>query len=207
MTRHRLFLPFAAIGLAACASPVVHYHTLVPPPSSPAVAAQLSVPFLIEVLPIGVPPQLDRPQLVVRQGENSALVLDNERWLGPLDDEIRMALSAQLVRQGFQDVSGLSRLDEKPVIKLRLQVRRMDARPGDFVKIETDWSLSTGSGGKTDRLLCRSQFVQAAPGGYAEMTLAQQRLFAQLADRIAATARLWDAGRRKNQEQETLCMP
>ncbi|NYY80203.1 hypothetical protein DMH27_03715 [Raoultella planticola] len=41
------------------------------------------VPFVIELLPIGVPEQLDITQVVLRQDGNTMLVLNNDRWLSP----------------------------------------------------------------------------------------------------------------------------
>ncbi|PWC14392.1 hypothetical protein B4923_05730 [Brenneria roseae subsp. americana] len=179
------------ISLAACSSPSVRYHTLVAPSSEDVKAIQ-PAPFFIAVLPVGVPTQLDMPQMVVRQGKNDALVLENERWLSPLGDEIQTSLSTELVKRlDTQDVSGLARTEAIPVIKILVQVRRFDTWPGQFVKFEADWSLSLVNGEKRKRLVCSSQFTENAPGGYTDMFLAQQQVIARLATRIASTTRQW----------------
>lgn len=183
-------LPLIA-ALAGCSSPTVRYHTLVAPPTAAQNAAR-PASFLIEVLPVGVPAQIDVPQLVVRQGESDALILDNQRWLSPLGDEFRSALSAGLTeRLATQDVAGLSRSAEKPTIRIRLQVRRFDTWPGRFVKLDSDWSLSARNGEARMRLVCRSRLTERAEQGERAMLAAQRQAVARLTDQIAATLHRW----------------
>ncbi|MEC5343471.1 PqiC family protein [Brenneria populi] len=192
MSRLCLFTLIAS--LAGCASPRVRYHTLVSPPA----ATQNSVrpaPFAIEVLPVGIPAQIDRAQLIVRLGEGDALALDNERWLSPLGDEFRSALSAGLAeRLGAQDISGLARADEKQAIRVWLQVRRFDTWPGQFVRLESDWSLSARDGEGRTRWICRSRLTQPAERGDAGMFAAQRQAVVRLTDQIADTLRDWISG-------------
>ncbi|UYO93110.1 membrane integrity-associated transporter subunit PqiC [Pollutimonas sp. M17] len=175
--------------LGACASAPIHYHTLVAPPSEAAFPGQ-RVPFLIEVLPVGVPEQLDRPQLVVRHGDNGVSVLETERWASMLDDEIRQALSAALTQQlGTKDIAGLTGSVRAPVVRVKLQVRRFDAWLGTKVHLSADWSLSVVGKAKEGGLTCGAQFSLSAPGGYVELVQAQQQAISLLAERIAADAR------------------
>lgn len=150
-------------------------------------------PFLINILPVGVPPQLDQSQLVIRQGATDAMVLDNDRWLSPLGDEIRSALSADLsTRLATREVSGLvSRADALPVLKIHLQVRRFDVWPGQLVKFAADWRLSRPRGDRRVELICHSQFTELALGDDATMLAAQRRVITRLAAQIATQARNW----------------
>ncbi|AOR65961.1 membrane integrity-associated transporter subunit PqiC [Pectobacterium wasabiae] len=178
-------------ALSACSSPPVHYHTLLAPASPTATTAH-TAPFFIDVLPVGVPDQIDTSQLVIRQGDSGAAVLDNERWLSPLGEEIRTALSAGLKqRLNTQDISGLVRPAETPVVRIHLQVRRFDSWPGQLVAFEADWSLSDVGEDERARLLCRSQFTEQVAGSDATLLRAQQQIMARLADQIAATAIRW----------------
>jgi len=190
MKRHGIGMVALAFGLGGCASAPVHYYTLLAPPAKVATAEQ-PAGFLIEVLPVGVPAQLDQPQLVVRDGGSRVAVLDGERWAGTLGEELRSALSAALTqRLGTQDIAGLARPAGKPVLRIKLQVRRLDTWPGERAQLQADWSLGfadvTGS-----RWVCGGTFDEAAPGGYAELVQAQQRMVAALAARIATDAREW----------------
>lgn len=187
----------ALAALAACGSTTpIRYHTLVAPvafsaptaPAAPAPAA--AAPFLIEVLPVGIPTQLDQPQMVVRSGDSGVVLLETERWAAPLADEIRDALSAELSqRLGTQDIAGLARPTGRPLLKIKVQVRRFDAWPGQRVQLDADWSLAASTPADTAPLSCQARFELPAAGGYPELVLAQQRAIAALAARIAVDAR------------------
>lgn len=198
MKRATLLLSLTVIAsLSACSSSPVRYHTLLSP-VAPTVTTAHSAPFFIDVLPVGVPAQLDSSQRVIRQGDSGAVVLDNERWLSPLGEEVRTALSADLVqRLNTQDVSGLVRPADTPVVRIHLQVRRFDSWPGQSVTFDADWSLSAvGEEDKRARLLCRSQFTEQAGGGDVPMLHAQQQVIARLAEHIATTATRWMSDRK-----------
>src|SRR5438128_1198758 len=111
------------VGLTGCASTPIHYHTLVS--LSSVTSTHLPpVPFLIDVMAVGVPVQIDQPQWVVRLGANDVGVLEGERWGAPLSDELHSALSAELTqRLNTQDVSGLTESSDKPVLRIKVQVR------------------------------------------------------------------------------------
>ena len=177
--------------LNACASPPVHYYSLLAP-SGETITTKPPAPFMVDVLPVGIPSQNDQSQLVVRQGAAGAVVLDNERWTGPLDDEIRSALSSVLTHElATQDVAGLPQTSARPVLRIKLQLRRFDAWPGQRVQLDADWSLGFANEAGKPRLVCRGYLDEPAPGGYPEMVQAQQRLVAALARRIATDARAW----------------
>ncbi len=181
----------AALTLNACASAPMHYYTLVSPAVQPAAATQ-PAPFVIDVLPVGIPAALDQQEMVVRQGDSGVAVLDNERWAAPLGDEFRAALSAQLVhRLGTQDIAGLTHPSSQSVLAIKVQIRRLDAWPGHAMLLVADWSLGFARDPNGARLTCHSQLQEAATGGYAELVGAQQRAIARLAGHIADDARGW----------------
>ena len=110
MIRIRTRLHGLTLGLllAGCASAPLHYYTLVAPAggSEPVAAAS---PLSFELMPVNVPAQVDQPQLVVREGGQGVALLGSERWIAPLADEVRGALSADLVRQLHgADLSGMA---------------------------------------------------------------------------------------------------
>ncbi|BFG80560.1 hypothetical protein PTKU46_85940 [Paraburkholderia terrae] len=179
------------LGVAACASDPVHYHTLLAP-SAGATSSQPPVNFLIDVLPVGIPSNLDQTQLVVRRGASGVSVLDGERWAGPLADEVRGALSAELTqRLGTQNIAGLPQPSGTPILRIKLEVRRFDVWPGQRVRLDADWSLGLANDAANSRLLCYGQFDEPANGSYAGIVIAQQRALAALATRIDTDARRW----------------
>lgn len=179
-------------ALAGCSSPQVRYHTLV----SPAPVSRVAAPseFAIAVLPVGVPAQLDSQQVVVRQSDSRVVVLDNDRWLSPLGDELQTALSLTMTQQlNTEDVAGIARDNSKPVVRVLLQIRRFDSWPGNAVSLDADWSLSTSQGGENRRMVCRSHLSQSVSGDPAQIFAAWQGVVERLATQTAETAAQWMA--------------
>jgi len=188
-------LVFALLA-AGCASAPVHYWTLLAPVPAQAPAAASPVPAALpafELLPVGVPAQVDQPQLVVRQGEASVAVLDGQRWIAPLAEEVHNALAADLARAlGSQDASGLPP-GAGARLRIKLDLRRFDTVPGTGVMLEAAWSLRP-AGTYVPALACVSRVQVAETGAYAALVAAHQRALDEIAARIATAARAQAAG-------------
>jgi uncharacterized protein len=191
--RH-LTAAMAATLLAACASAPTHYYTLVPAPdSAPAENGMPSAPFQFELLPIGVPAQDDVPQLVVRQGGQSVNMLNGERWIAPLADEVRNALSVDLSRRlDAQDIRGGLPVDGKPVLRIKVDVNRFDSSPGAYALIEATWTIRPLKGDVV--LTCTSRINESVGQGYEGLVAGHQQALGELADRIASVAPALAAG-------------
>ncbi|HEV2539087.1 MAG TPA: PqiC family protein [Frateuria sp.] len=193
MIRPRFLLAAAcALALAACASAPVHYYTLV----APAPAAGDTGPaaaFQFELLPVGVPAQADQPQLVIRQGGQGAVPLGSERWIAPLAQEARGALSADLAQAlHTEDVTGLPG-GGKPRLRIKVDLRRFDSAPGDYALIDAAWSLRLLPGEAT--LACTSEVREPVGAGYDALVEGHQHALARLAGQIAQAAVPLAAGR------------
>jgi uncharacterized lipoprotein YmbA len=188
-----------ALALAACGgSAPVRYYTLVPAADAYVGTATQSTitpaaaPFQFELLPVGVPAQVDQPQLVVRQGGQGVAVLDGERWIAPLGDEVRGALSADLARQlHTQDISGLP-AGTKPVLRIKVDLRRFDSVPGAYALLDAAWSVRPLKGGAA--LSCTSRVQESVGQGYAALVQGHQRALDGLAAQIATAAQALAAG-------------
>jgi uncharacterized protein len=189
----RLLGTGAALALAACASAPLHYYTLVAPAAdAPVISAQPSLPF--ELLPVSVPAQVDQPQLVVREGGQGVALLGSERWIAPLNDEVRSALSADLARElHSQDVTGLPGND-KPLLRIKLDLRRFDSQPGSYALIEGAWSVRLLRGQHPAALACTSRINETVGPGYDALVQGHQRAIGVLAAQIATAARLLGNG-------------
>ncbi|MDR0379762.1 MAG: PqiC family protein [Candidatus Accumulibacter sp.] len=184
-----MVLVVAALILGACVSVPVHHYTLLPAEEK-LPDDQRAAGFLIELLPVGVPAHLDQPQLVVRRGLTGIVVLDGERWAGPLSEEFRDALSAGITaRLQTRDIAGLSGPVNEPVWRIRVEVRRLDAWPGDKVSLDADWTLSFSDEAATARRVGGDRFETPVSDGYPELVLGHQRVVAMLAERIASSLR------------------
>jgi hypothetical protein len=183
-------LPAAATALvlAACASAPVHYYTLIAPAPAQAAVDRGAPPaaFQFELLPVGIPAQADQPQLVIRQGGQGVAPLGGERWIAPLAQEVRGALSADLAQAlHTQDVTGLPAGD-KPRLRIKVDLRRFDSALGDYALIDAAWSLRLLPGGTA--LACTSQVREPVGAGYDALVEGHQRALARLAAQIAQAA-------------------
>ena len=165
-------------------------HAVQTPASATSVAP--SLPF--ELLPVSVPAQVDQPQLVVREGGQGVALLGSERWIAPLGDEVRSALSADLARElRSQDVSGMPGND-KPLLRIKLDLHRFDSQPGSYALIEGVWNVRLLHGAHPGTLACSSRISEPVGPGYPALVQGHQRAIAQLAARIATAARQLGSG-------------
>jgi uncharacterized lipoprotein YmbA len=204
MNHHPLRVPalLAVLALAACASAPLHYYTLVRP-QAPATAAPAAVPTLsFELLPVSIPAQVDQPQLVVRSGAQGMQLLNGERWIAPLADELRSALAADLARtMPARDASGLP-AGNQPRLRIKFDVRRFDSQPGEYALLAGTWSvrqLGAGPAAAGDATLTCADSVRESVGpGYPALVEGHQRALARVAAHIAQAARAVAAGQAVN---------
>lgn len=194
------FLGVLSLGLVACSSSPVHYYTLVPPTASfnqsEMKEAISPSAYQISVLPVSIPEPLNRHALVVRQGQGEVAVLNSERWVGPLEDEIRLMLSQNLSnRLQVNDIGHLSVQSSLPVVKVKVDVRRFDAWLGHRVDLDANWTVAlAGANVKAVQTICRTTVERSASGNYPQLIHAYQQALDQLASDIAQTVRLVATG-------------
>lgn len=151
--------------------------------------------FVIEVLPVTVPPQVDQPQLVLRQGASKVVMLDDQRWVASLADEVRGALSADLAAQlNTHDVYGLPKPKGTSSLRVKVDVRRFDSQLGGNATVEASWTIRGGEGDAGAVTACASSVSEPAGASYDDLVQAHQRALATLAGRIAEAARGVAAG-------------
>jgi hypothetical protein len=119
------------------------------------------------------------------------VLLNGERWIAPLGDELRSALSADLARQlHSEDVSALPGND-KPMLRIKLDVRRFDSQPGSYALIDGTWSVRVmheASGQGSSTVSCSSRISETVGPGYDALVDGHQRAIGHLAVQIAAVA-------------------
>ena len=182
--------------LGACASSAaVRYHSLFGAAADAAASAPAA--FLIDVRPVTIPAQVDRPQLVVRDG-GGLLPLEQERWIAPLADEARAALSADLSRAlATTDVAGQPRPAGAKVLEVKVDLRRFESAPGAYAAVDAVWSVSAAEAGRQS-LVCSSRVRENVGPGYDELVQGHRRALAAIAGRIASAARAYAADRRED---------
>ncbi|AGZ35410.1 MAG: PqiC family protein [Pseudomonas sp.] len=166
---HAVILVALAVLAAGCSSSPTHYHTLVPPQPT----REEGTNVLVER--VSVPPQVDRPQLVVRQGQSGLAILDTEWWGANLVDEFRSALQDQLGGPVGSSVRSV----------LRVDVQRFDSVPGQHALLEAVWRLKRPA---QDELTCRTTVQTPAQASVSSLVSAQQSNLRQLAGAVRSAA-------------------
>ena len=162
--------------LGACRSEPINFHTLTPVELS---ASRTGAQIPIEG--ISVPPQVDRPQIVIRQGNNGLAILETQWWGASLADELRSALSDQLSNTG-----------SRGNVSVRIDVQRFDSIPGHYGLIDVKWRLRQANAGDDALLVCRSLLQTPSGPTIDDLVAAQQnnvKRLAALIGQAAGTAR------------------
>lgn len=180
--RLRLAAWAVAFALSACASaPVTQFHTLVPAeaaPPAPASAATVSW----ELLPIGIPVQVSRPQLVVRLADDTLAVLEFDRWIAPLDEDLHTAVGERLATRLGPPATAHPGAADAAHWRIGVEVLRFDSAAKRHARLTADWTIR----GSTAVLTCRSTIEEAVTAGsVTALVQAHQRVASRLADAVA----------------------
>ncbi|AJQ95861.1 PqiC family protein [Gynuella sunshinyii] len=179
-------LLIAVALMSSCVSAPIHYYTLMSAKPQTQLHSAV-VPFVIEVLPVYVPDALDRPQFVVRNGSNGVLLLDNQQWSSNLGEELTESLSDQLSAYWQVPSSrGLADTASKRLLRVNIEVRRLDIWPDEKVVLIADWTVGFKDTSSI-RLTCRSQLNKPLNRGFQAIAIGMQQILADLASDIAGT--------------------
>ncbi|HUG25118.1 PqiC family protein [Piscinibacter sp.] len=174
----------AGVLLLGCASPPPErFHTLLASDSA-APQARAGAPIYVDLRPVSVPAQVDHSQWLLRQSDDSLLLLEQDRWAAPLAEELRGALASRLAaRWGAIDVRGVA-IPAAPIWRVRVDVQRFESLPAREARIESTWSLSSSQrDGPT--LVCRhAARANPAGGDVAALAAAHRQAVTALADAI-----------------------
>lgn len=161
----KITLVTALLLLTACRSDPIQFHTL-----TPAQLSGTSGGAEIMIESITVPPQVDRPQIVIRQGNSGLAILETQWWAASLVDELRSALVDQLVNSNLQRR-----------VSLRLDVQRFDSIPGQYALIDVKWRLRSLGAGDAAPITCRSTLQTPSGASIDDLVVAHQNNVKRLA--------------------------
>ncbi len=194
MTISRLMLGMVSLVVIVASfgcgrSPDASFYTLsaLAPQSASFTANTLS----ISVGPVALPDLVDRPQLVMRIGDNRVELLENHLWAEPLKSEIPRLMAenlSRLLRPANVSVYGQYTVQNAQYHVL-MDIRRFDSMPGVGVTIEALWSIRRDNDKtvfKTGRSLV-SQPVEKA--GYDAVAAAYSRALMVICGDIAKALR------------------
>ncbi|MFJ5381217.1 membrane integrity-associated transporter subunit PqiC [Cupriavidus sp. CER94] len=195
MTRSSILIPLviaATVMINGCASPEPRYYTLAARSSdtaraAPGSAGRTSEPRWIEVRPVRVPERLNRAQLVVSDGADGGVkLLDTSRWMSPLPDELRDALSQQLQsRLDAVDIYQQGLPATQAAVRVTAEVVILDAALGKQAAATIAWTVKRLPDGKV--LSGRTETEMPAPGQVDGVVSAYRRILAATAADITAS--------------------
>jgi len=169
----------AAAVLTACASAPTHFLTLVP--MADGESAAILRPSSLQVESVAIPAEIDQPFLLVRESDGSVALIETERWIAPLSDQIRSSLNLALARRASQATGAVQPL------RIRIAVLRFDAVPDRYALFESTASLSLT--GKPDATLeCGTRLRVAVAPGYPALAEGFQTAIDELADALSREA-------------------
>ena len=189
----KLRIPVLVLGVAvSCASASNRYYTLVAAPgTAPAVATH---ELQIDVLPVDVPPEVDRAEIVVREGPGELTPVDTRSWIAPLSLEVRRAFSDELSRNlGARDITGVTPAHGLRTYRIKLVVQRFESVLGKRAMIDAITTVQEMSGA-SPALVCSHHASEPAKAGYNGLVEAHQRALARIAKQVTDAVRSFHAG-------------
>lgn len=179
----------AALLIGGCGTPPQdHFYTLAPPALAPTVPAG-PARYLVSVGPVKLPQAVDRPQLVLREGDSRVRILEEQRWAGPLPEEIARSVAASLARQlpDAQITTAGNHAPRAGEIQVRLDIERFEATSDNGVMVQGVWTLRQEGAAPVSRQFTGSE--AAANGSYDAIVSAYTRALAAVSAAIAAEIR------------------
>jgi uncharacterized protein len=128
------------IVLFGCSSPREHLYLLNSSAASEMSDAQSPPRPTIVLGPVSIPPELDRPQIMVFDGGQLAMS-EQDRWALPLKQAIPRAFATELThRTAYRFVAAGSAAIESPTARLAVDVSRFEASPTDGAWVTVHWA-------------------------------------------------------------------
>lgn len=170
----KITLLTALMLLAACRSEPIQFHTLTPTQLSATARGNGGE---IQIEGLSVPPQVDRPQIVIRQGNSGLAILETQWWAASLVDELRSALVDQLANSNPQRK-----------VSVRVDVQRFDSIPGQYALMDVKWRLRGAGDADSALVSCHSRLQTPSGPSIDDLVIAQQNNVRQLAALINRAA-------------------
>lgn len=179
---------FLALALAACGGSRPSVFYALNPMDAYASAAQKTTRDLrIGVGPIRLPDYLNRPQIVVRKGENRLVVDEFHRWGGALEDEILRILTENLgMLLGSDQVRVYADDFGQPDYRVTVSLQRFEGVDNREAQLKASWAIlqpRTGDVLKTREGVFRAPVME--PEDYEKIVSAQSDALAALSREIA----------------------
>jgi uncharacterized lipoprotein YmbA len=197
MNRLGLWLILTAFAGCSAQPAKTRYYTLTSTQADVRVAASAPGAELLRLAvgPVTVPETLDRPQLVLRHGDNRYAIADHARWAEPLKREIPRVLAEKLSRElpSFQVAAHTQYMGRNADYGVLIDVHRFESRLGQEARIEVVWSIVGRDGNARQQQT--SQLTERVAGPtITALVAAHGRVLDRLGTDIAAAVRALPGG-------------
>ncbi len=176
------------VGVSGCGTTKdTRFYVLTP---LPAAERPRDVPSgrapAIGLRPVGLPEQLDRPQIVTRAGENMLHLAEFDQWAAPLRDNFTRVLAENLSILVPTDRVAVFPWGNDASIdyEVAVEVTRFEGTLGGDSSLVAHWAIFK-RGGKERPARGTSSHSEPAGGNYTTLVMAQNRLVAALSRDIA----------------------
>ncbi len=177
-----------ALALSACggSQPSVFY-ALNPMDAYTSAAQKVTKGLRVGVGPVGLPDYLNRPQIVVREGDNRLVVDEFHRWGGALEDEILRILTENLgTLLGSDQVRVYADDFGQPDYRVTVSFQRFEGVDNREAQLKASWAIlqpRTGDVLKTREGVFRAAIME--PEVFENIVSAQSDALAALSREIA----------------------
>ncbi len=187
------------LGLAACGgrTPPSAFYALNAMDAYSSAAQQVTRDLRVGVGPIRLPDYLNRPQIVIRQGDNRLVVDEYHRWGGALEDEILRILAENLGELlGSEKVRTYADELQQPDYRIGVAFQRFEVVDGREALVKASWTILAP---RTNTVLRTREGVFRAevsePDDYEKIVSAQSAALAALSREIAVDVHRIASGR------------
>lgn len=108
------------------------------------VAEKRPARIVVAIGPVLIPDIVDKPQILVRTGDNQIQLSERNRWAGSLKEDIIRVLAENL--NVLLESEGVRAMTDEiainPSFRISVVVNRFDGRPGESVLLNAVWTIS-----------------------------------------------------------------
>lgn len=136
---------------------------------------------------VTVPEPINTTALMVRQPDNSLMLLSHDQWVASLQEVVQTAMADALTESlGTPPTPESMQARGANHIQVTLDIRQFEMRPGQFASISALWQLNFG-GRQDASITCYTSMRKTVKPGVAPLVAAQQRNLQTLGQQIATT--------------------
>ena len=186
---HTLVAALCLAQLAGCSVTKPSRYYLLTPAEEQSAATVNTVSPAVGIGPVAFPAYLDRPEIVLRSGDNELSYAGSDRWAEPLKTAFNRTLAENLSIMLPTDRTAIHPWPRSVVLDYQviIDVTRFDADAGGTVILTAAWELIRSSD-STVIERSKATYTEAAGNtGYPAIVAAQSRVVERLSRDIAAT--------------------